>query len=98
MTTVFGSGAVKLFTWASAAASAADGPLAYLTIVFPVQTTSSDVIGFPSDHFAPGRRWNVHVSPSFEVSQLVAQSPWITGWRPGGTYWTSCGYTITNTL
>ena len=42
----------------------------YLTSVLIVQAASSAVSGFPSDHFAFGRVWNVQVRPSFEVLPL----------------------------
>ena len=88
MTSVFGSVASIDVTWVSAAASTADPPLAYFTIVFPVQAASSAVNGVPSVHLPPGFRWNVQVFPSVDVSQLVAQSPMIVR---SGPYWTSCG-------
>ena len=55
-----------MVTCATEAASTAVGP-GYLMIVFAVQATSSDVSGWPSDHFAPGRSLNVYVLPSGET-------------------------------
>ena len=63
-------------------------PFWYLKMVFTHHTASSAVSGTPSLHLPPGLRWNVQVRPSFDSSQLVAQSGAIL--RPG-PYWTSCG-------
>ena len=95
MTSVVAFGASMLFTWVSAAATAAVGPAWYFMIVFPVHAASSAVSGLPSDHLPPGFRWNVHVRPSGDLVQLVAQSP--SSFSPG-PYWTSCGYSMTKAL
>ena len=92
ITSVCGSGAVKLFALAMNGARIEVGPFAYLSTVSPVHTASSAVSGVPSDH-SPGLRWKVHVSPSSDVSQLSAQSP---SHSKSGLYWTSSGYSMTN--
>ena len=84
-----------LVTCESAAATAAVGPLAYLTTRLPVQAASAAVSGLPSDHLPPGLRWNVQVSPLGACVQLVAQSP--SSFSPG-PYCTSWGYSITKAL
>ena len=73
MTTVVGSGASAVFTWASAGAITAVGPAPYFTVVLIVQATSSAVSGCPSDHFVPDLRWKVQSLPSLEVSQESAR-------------------------
>src|SRR5450432_10160 len=95
MTSVLAFGAAMLVTCVSAAATAAVGPFAYLTIRLPVQAASAAVSGFPSDHFPPGLTWNVQVSPSDDCVQLVAQSPSSFSLGP---YCTSWGYSITKAL
>ncbi len=63
-------------------------PLAYFRMVANVQAASAAVSGLPSDHFAPGWVWNVHVLPSGLTDQLRAKSG--TNFS-AGLYWTSSG-------
>ena len=38
-----------------------------------MKTTSAEVAGWPSDHFMPGRMWNVQVIPSGDTSHESAK-------------------------
>jgi len=71
---VFASGASAFVMWATRPAAFAAVPFWKVTSVLIVNAASAAVSGFPSDHFAPGRVWNVHVFPSAEVSHFVAKS------------------------
>src|ERR1700693_4128979 len=95
MTSVVALGAAMLVMCVSGAAVSDVAPAAYLTIRLPVQAASAAVSGLPSDHLPPALRWNVHVSPSDECDQLVAQSPSSFSLGPYCTTW---GYSMTKAL
>src|SRR5215208_6186695 len=98
MTSVVGSGASAFFTWFSADAATAVGPLANFTVVLIVQAASSAVSGLPSDHLPPGRTLKVHVLPSGVCDQDSAQSPSNVYFPFSYLYWTSCGKIMMNAL
>src|SRR3954462_6679144 len=95
ITSVVGLGAISFVACERNGASVDVVVLANLMIRLPVQAPSSAVSGLPSDHFPPGFRWNVHVRPSFDVVQSLAQSPWTLNCV---LYYTSVGYMFVKTM
>ena len=88
-TRVLSSVASTVFTKPSDPMRLPAGPSPYFRMVFIVHAASFAVSGWPSDHFAFGTVWNVHVSPSAEVSHDCAKSGLNS--NVCESYCTSCG-------